>query len=81
LTLGASQIFAACNAPLSPSTALDVRLSSFRCDATAFGSIWNRGNAFMATQSKDTQIFTWTVGTLMVVLLAYGLLTIIGVLR
>jgi len=35
----------------------------------------------MATQSKDTQIFTYTVGTLMVVLLVYGLLTIIGVIR
>lgn len=33
------------------------------------------------TQTKDAKIFTWVVGALMVILLCYGLLTIIGVVR
>jgi len=37
---------------------------------------------FMAsTQTKDAQIFTWVVGALMVILMFYGLLTIVGVVR
>jgi hypothetical protein len=32
-------------------------------------------------QTKDAKIFTWVVGALMVILVFYGLLTIIGVIR
>jgi hypothetical protein len=34
-----------------------------------------------STRTKDAQVFTWIVGALMVILLFYGLLTIIGVVR
>jgi hypothetical protein len=49
----------------------------------AFGDIRvNGGLQFMTeTQTKDAKIFTWVVGALMVILLCYGLLTIIGVVR
>jgi len=32
-------------------------------------------------QTKDAKIFTWAAAALMVILLFYGLLTIIGVVR
>lgn len=38
-------------------------------------------HSMTTTQSKDAKVFTWVVGTLMVILLFYGLLTIIGVVR
>ena len=49
----------------------------------SFGDIRaKRGLQFMTeTQTKDAKIFTWVVGALMVILLFYGLLTIIGVVR
>jgi hypothetical protein len=33
------------------------------------------------TQTKDARIYSYVVGTLMVVLLLYGLLTLLGVAR
>jgi len=33
------------------------------------------------TRTNDAKIFTWVAGALMVILLFYGLLTIIGVVR
>jgi len=32
-------------------------------------------------ETKESKIFAWVVGVLMVILLFYGLLTIIGVVR
>jgi hypothetical protein len=34
-----------------------------------------------STETTDAKIFTWVVATLMVVLICYGMLTIVGVLR
>jgi hypothetical protein len=41
-----------------------------------------RGIQFMTTeQTKDAKVFVWVAAALMVILLFYGLLTILGVVR